>query len=90
MRDPANTARLIAIMLGRLEMDVDECITAYNNLTKAVFGEKLHKLPMSLKGFIKPQFDSATLERAIKRVIASRGISETAELNDGAQRDCRT
>src|SRR5215475_13533746 len=27
-------ARLIAIMLGRLEMDVDECISAYNELMK--------------------------------------------------------
>jgi hypothetical protein len=76
-------------MLGRLEMDVDECITAYNDLTKMVFGEKFNKLPINLKGDIKPQFDSATLERAIKEVIASRSISEAAKLNDGVQRGCR-
>jgi hypothetical protein len=33
-------SRLIAIMLGRLEMDVDECISAYNTLIRAVFVEK--------------------------------------------------
>src|SRR5271154_5451480 len=27
--DPTDISRLIAIMLGRLEMDVDECISAY-------------------------------------------------------------
>jgi hypothetical protein len=76
-------------MLGRLEMDVDECITAYNDLMKTVFGEKLSKLPISLTGDIKPQFDSATLEKAIKGVITSRGLPETALLNDGDIRGCR-
>ena len=68
---------------------MDECITAYNDLTKTVFGEKLNKLPVSLKGGIKPQFDSVTLRRAIKGVITSRGISEAALLNDGVMRGCR-
>ncbi|PGH27746.1 hypothetical protein AJ80_00534 [Polytolypa hystricis UAMH7299] len=39
----SSTGGLIAIMLGRLEMDVDECIEAYNNLVESVFGEKLHR-----------------------------------------------
>ena len=47
----ANTCeRLIAIMLGRLEMDVDECISAYNRLIKTVFEEKAHKIPFSWLG----------------------------------------
>lgn len=33
-------SRLIAIMLGRLEMDVDECVTAYIRLMKTVFETK--------------------------------------------------
>ncbi|PVI04734.1 phospholipase, patatin family protein, partial [Periconia macrospinosa] len=90
LRGPANSGRLIALMLGRLEMDVDECITAYNDLMRKVFGEKLHRVPVNLAGDVNPQFDSATLERAIRGVIASRGISETAWLNDGVQRGCKT
>ncbi|KAF2197771.1 FabD/lysophospholipase-like protein, partial [Delitschia confertaspora ATCC 74209] len=35
-----STGGLIAIMLGRLEMDVDQCITAYSSLAEAVFGKK--------------------------------------------------
>jgi hypothetical protein len=32
--------RLIAIILGRLEMGVDECISAYGELMKTVFDER--------------------------------------------------
>lgn len=37
-------------MLGRLEMDVDECISAYSDLAAAVFGEKLSSIPVKIKG----------------------------------------
>jgi hypothetical protein len=89
LRDLANRASIIAIMLGRLEMDVDECIAAYNDLMKKVFSEKLNKVPVSVKGDIKPQFDSAALESAIKGLTFSRNIPETALLNDGVIRECR-
>jgi hypothetical protein len=45
-------------MLGRLEMDVDECITAYSRLAEAVFGEKLSSFPVNIKGRVKARFDS--------------------------------
>jgi hypothetical protein len=56
-----NVYRLIAIMLGRFEMDVDECISAYNKLMESVFGEKSSWLPMGWTGRTKAQFDSARL-----------------------------
>lgn len=40
-------SRLLAIMLGRLEMDVDECITAYSDLAAAVFGDKMNRIPVN-------------------------------------------
>jgi hypothetical protein len=40
-------------MLGRLEMDVDECISAYKDLMKAVFEEKLRRVPVSWRGSTK-------------------------------------
>lgn len=82
--------RLIAIMLGRLEMSVDECIAAYSELAAAVFGERLHRLPANMKGGVQPRFDSATLENAIQKVVKQGGASETALFNDGIQRGCRT
>jgi hypothetical protein len=76
-------------MLGRLEMDVDGCISAYSELMNTVFDEKSSWLPLSRKGSIKTQFDSAKLESAIKKVITSRGISEVDLFNDGTNRGCR-
>lgn len=56
-------------MLGRLEMDVDECIKAYKALMRSVFEKKKHIVSLSLRGVIKPRFSSEVLEKAIKNVI---------------------
>jgi predicted acylesterase/phospholipase RssA len=76
-------------MLGRLEMDVDECITAYSELAEAVFGEKLSSFPFGMTGKAKARFDSAKLEKAIRKVVQS-SASETDLFNDGTERGCRT
>jgi hypothetical protein len=79
-------------MLGRLEMDVDECIGAYSDLAAAVFGQKLSSIPVNFKGNVKARFDSAKLESAIRRVVEDSGASnedlfnacsefDTSELN---------
>lgn len=77
-------------MLGRLEMDVDECITAYSDLAEYVFGDRQNHIPVNIKGEIKPRFDLARLKSAILRVVAQSGVSETDFLNDGTKRGCRT
>jgi hypothetical protein len=76
-------------MLGRLEMDVDDCITAYSELAEAVFGEKLSPFPFSLKGRVKARFDSTKLEKAVRKVVQS-STSENELFNDGTERGCRT
>ncbi|GFF61692.1 putative Pfs, NB-ARC and TPR domain protein (JCVI) [Aspergillus udagawae] len=85
-----STGGLIAIMLGRLEMDVDKCIDAYSELAAAVFGEKLSLIPVNFKGDIRPQFDSAKLESAIQKMIEDSGASKQDLFNDGTERGCRT
>ena len=75
-------------MLGRLEMDVDECIKAYSNLAEAVFGEKLRRFPVDLKGGIKARFDATKLENAIKKILSEKDVPETELLNDGTERGC--
>ncbi|KAH0562201.1 hypothetical protein GP486_003102 [Trichoglossum hirsutum] len=74
-------------MLGRLEMDVDECIEKYSRLAEAVFGEKLRRIPMNFKLRTQARFDSTKLENAIKKVITERRWTEL--LNDGTKRGCR-
>lgn len=77
-------------MLGRLEMDVDECIAAYSDLAETVFGQKLSSLPFNYKGKVKSRFDSVKLEAAVLKVIKHSGVSERDLFNDGAKRGCRT
>jgi hypothetical protein len=77
-------------MLGRLEVDVDQCITAYSDLAAAVFGEKLSSFLFNIKGKVKARFDSTKLEIAVQQVVEQSGASKTDMLNKGAERGCRT
>ncbi|KAE8399556.1 acyl transferase/acyl hydrolase/lysophospholipase [Aspergillus pseudonomiae] len=83
-----STGGLIAIMLGRLKMSVDECIDTYVKLIKTVF-EKKSRWPINFSGDIRSRFDAAKLESAIKDVVTSHGAKETDLFNDGCDRGCR-
>ncbi|CAG8412661.1 unnamed protein product [Penicillium salamii] len=84
-----STGGLIAIMLGRLEMDVDECIAAYIKLMKEIFGKPSKWGLSKLFGKIKPQYDASKLEGAINEVINSCGANTTDLFNDETDRNCR-
>jgi len=62
-----NTGGLIAVMLGRLEMDVDSCITAYTELSDCVFQQK--KLRISISNTVHGKFDSEELKSAIQLLV---------------------
>jgi hypothetical protein len=82
--------RLIAIMLGRLEMDVDECIDAYRELMESIFSETARSIPFDWSLKIQAQYDSRKLRAAVENVIIRAGASPTDLLNDGVTRCCRT
>ncbi|OSS48939.1 hypothetical protein B5807_06739 [Epicoccum nigrum] len=84
-----STGGLIAIMLGRLEMTVEACIVAYEELMKAVFETKSSWLPISWSAQTKAQFDSGKLRNAIEKVIIDNGESAEELFNDGRERSCR-
>ncbi|EXJ75745.1 uncharacterized protein A1O5_00252 [Cladophialophora psammophila CBS 110553] len=84
-----STGGLIAIMLGRLEMDVDECIEAYNRLIKTVFEKKAHWALFNWRGNIQAQFDNAKLKGAIEEIITRKGYSTTELFNDGKSHGCK-
>ncbi|KAF4337763.1 calcium-independent phospholipase A2 [Fusarium beomiforme] len=86
-----STGGLIAIMLGRLQMDVDECISAYNNLIKVVFHEKarVHQSKFSLRGQTRARFDSKGLKAAIEKTLRDRGLPTTDTMVDSGEPDCR-
>ncbi|PQE09028.1 Acyl transferase acyl hydrolase lysophospholipase protein [Rutstroemia sp. NJR-2017a BBW] len=79
-----STGGIIAIMLGRLEMDVDECIDVYTNMFEKIFGKK--GLPLNRRASIKGRFDSKVLEECITKILKDRGLSEKEPLNDGKER----
>lgn len=75
-----STGGLIAIMLGRLRMTVDECITAYTSLSDRVFEKKSHRV--KINGKLQGRFDTAALEKAIKKILVESGHDEDALLKD--------
>ncbi|KIY03324.1 uncharacterized protein Z520_00015 [Fonsecaea multimorphosa CBS 102226] len=79
-----STGGIIAIMLGRLEMDVDECIKEYKVMMKKVFKNKRSAFFVSVTGNVKARFSSRTLETAIKEVLKSKGFKEDDLLLDEA------
>jgi hypothetical protein len=69
-----STGGLIAIMLGRLQMSVDECIVEYKKLSPAIFTHIHHRVNIS--GHIQGRFDHEALERGIRSLLSSRGLDE--------------
>jgi len=68
-----STGGLIAIMLGRLGMTIAECLEAYRDLSNEVF-QQANYIPVPWFSWpwnwlLKGRFDSAVLERAIKKII---------------------
>lgn len=60
-----STGGIIAIMLGRMGMTVDECIRAYKEVAKQAFTPKRKLLPASPSG----AFSATQLEVAIKQMV---------------------
>ncbi|KAH7304220.1 acyl transferase/acyl hydrolase/lysophospholipase [Rhexocercosporidium sp. MPI-PUGE-AT-0058] len=71
-----STGGLIAIMLGRLHMSVDECLAAYRKLSDEVFQAKHYAaapwwtFPWNWE--LKGRFDTEALERAIKSLVVEQ------------------
>jgi len=86
-RHIANTYSLIAIMLGRLQMTIDECIDAYIVLSDRVFQKRRHRV--TIKGNVQGRFDSDELERAIKEIVVRQGLAENALLKDSSNAKCK-
>lgn len=83
-----STGGIIAIMLGRLEMDVQPCIDTYRKLIKTLFK---NKAPFSIdwRGHLKGKFSSKLLKASIDEVVAEMGYSGSDPLNDGVERKCK-
>ena len=72
-----STGGLIAIMLGRLQMSIDECISVYENVGKRVFGKKPSggQAGRLIKGLINsPFYDIRILQECMKDVLKEKEL----------------
>ncbi|KAK4443660.1 hypothetical protein QBC34DRAFT_476804, partial [Podospora aff. communis PSN243] len=71
-----STGGLIAIMLGRLHMSIDDCLKQYETTSAAVFGHPVSQSKLG-KVFKKVSsgsfYDLAVLEREIRRLLQEQG-----------------
>ena len=74
-------------MLSWLRMAVDECIDAYVSLSDRIFRKQRHCV--TIQGRAQGRFDSDELERAIKEIVARRGLEEDALLKDAPNANCK-
>ena len=59
-------------MLGRLEMDVDECIEAFQTISKAVFAKKKHTFSFTKRGKTQARFSSEKLKNSCLSIIEAQ------------------
>jgi len=81
--------RLIAIMLGRLQMSVEDCIIAYVKLMRRIFERKENRSIMSTIGRVKPRFSAQALSEAIVEVLRASGHSPSESFEEPGDPTCK-
>lgn len=80
-------------MLGRLRMSLDECETAYLDLSRKIFTPAHHQanIPGRLYDFLQAngKFDSKPLEECIKTILRDHNLPETELLKEDDQDACK-
>lgn len=79
-------------MLGRLKMDVSECIGVYTSMFERIFEKQKHRYSVNLWenfGSLQNRFDSDILRDSIKSIVKRQGLSEAECLNAEGDRSCR-
>ncbi len=68
-------------------MDIDECISAYTELSDRIFQKWRHRVTM--KGKVQGRFDAAELERSVKKVVVQNGLQEDTLLKASDDERCK-
>ncbi|KAF2259842.1 FabD/lysophospholipase-like protein [Lojkania enalia] len=82
-----STGGLSAMMLSRMEMDIDKALQQYTTIGNAVFAKPRH-LHTSIKGFnaLRPKYPTKNMEKALQDVIEV-GIKEELEMQRTSAQD---
>ena len=88
-----STGGLIAIMLGRLKMDIDECITVYLEISRDVFQPKKKRYNIFGRASdaikVRGRFDSEALKSGIQKIVVRAGEDRNAKLRIEDEPKCR-
>jgi patatin-like phospholipase/acyl hydrolase len=76
-----STGGLIAIMLGRMRLTVDECIMAYSELAPDAFTKVHHRIKLR-NGETQGRFDHVALEKGIKSLLKTYGMDPESLLKE--------
>lgn len=87
-----STGGLIATMLGRLRMDIDDCLRYYEKIGSAVFGKKppaggLGRLCKILMG--SPFYSITTLQDQIRLVLDDRRVYQNELFKESKVPKCK-
>jgi hypothetical protein len=69
-----STGSLIALMLGKLGMPVEDCITQYRCLSAEIFGKK-HIRGRMTHGLNPPRYSGKRLRECVEQLLEARGFS---------------
>lgn len=87
-----STGGIIAVMLGRLHMTIDECIAKYEQVGGEVFGKRPHggKFGKMLKGLASsPFYDIRILQEEVKKVLDSKQIAHQEAFRESSTPVCK-
>ncbi|KAH0556253.1 hypothetical protein GP486_005821, partial [Trichoglossum hirsutum] len=79
-----STGGLIALMLGRLQMKVEQCLDAYVTISKKVFGR-----PRSFSLVRRHMFSAERLKEAIEDTLGTQGLMREERMFDDRQDACK-
>jgi patatin-like phospholipase/acyl hydrolase len=77
------TGGLIAIMLGKLGMNVEECIKSYHTLSRRIFRKK-HIRGMITGGLASSKYSGKGFKRCFCNLLKERGYGEELPMKAGS------
>ena len=85
-----STGGLIAIMLGRLHMTIDECIKQYEAIGERVFSKRPPALGKLLRGMVNsPFYNIETLQEEIRKALDAKGIAREEAFRETGVPRCK-
>lgn len=85
-----STGGLIALMLGRMRLSIDQCIEAYAELAPLIFTKVHHRINLK-NGDTQGRFDHDALKTGVQRLLGKYGFEQEEKLKESLmQGDCKT